>query len=104
MNVHALFPELREVNPWTWRFIQRYLYHCLHYPPAFFHRAPVTMWWDFFGSTHRVARACAYAEIAIEDQSDIWARGALRGRFLRWADDKLSALRDSQSNTAKGNI
>lgn len=82
------FPEL-SVNKRTRGFWRKYLSHCLRYPLFFFREAPVKKWWDFFGSTHRVAWDCARAECALENDPDVWNRGALRGRFLRWGEDKL---------------
>jgi len=82
------FKELSCVDKTTWRFWGKYLSHWLHYPPFFFRNAPARKWWDFFGSTHRVAWDCAQAVCAIENEPDSWNKSALRGRFLRWADGK----------------
>jgi len=72
------------------RFWRKYLSHWLRYPPYFFRNAPVTMWRDFFKSTHRVALDCTRASCALEDEPDVWSRGALRGQFMQWAEDKLN--------------
>jgi len=92
MSTKNTFDELAEVNARTWGFWKRYLAHCLRYTPFFFREAPVYKWWDFLGSTHRVAWDIARADCALEAQPDIWTKGALRGRFLRWADNQFNDL------------
>jgi len=84
----VVFPELANVNTRTWNFWKKYLSHWLRYPPFFIRNAPMRKWWDFFGSTHRVAWGLAQASCALENEPDVWNEGALRGRFLRWAHKK----------------
>lgn len=81
-TTEATFPELAQVDKKTWRFWKKYISHWFRYPLFFFRKAPVMRWWDLFGSAHRVAWDCARAESALENEPDIWNRGALRGRFM----------------------
>lgn len=65
------------------RFWHTYLVKAAGYTPYFFCNAPVWLWWDFFGSTHRVATALTLASLEIESQPDIWNRSATARRMLR---------------------
>jgi hypothetical protein len=83
------FPELAVVQTRGWNFWRHYFSHALRYPLFFFCNAPVKKWHTLVSSTRRVAWDCARAECALDNEPDIWNRNALRGRFLRWGEQKL---------------
>lgn len=87
MNQLTVAETLDSVDVNNRRFWRRYLYHAIHYMPFFFREAPIIKWHTFLASAHRVSWDCARGDYAIEAEIDIWNKGALRGRFLRWADN-----------------
>jgi hypothetical protein len=82
-------PEaIYKVDRRTWRYRKAYLAGCLGYLPHFFRAAPKSHWPRVCSSMHRVASACAVSHIAMQDQPDIWNRGALRQKLISWVSDR----------------
>lgn len=88
----ASLPEdVYGVNCQSWRYRRAYLAECLGYLPHFFRSAPRSHWPRVFVSTHRVASACAVSHMALQDQPDIWNRGALHQRLIAWVSNRQNA-------------
>ena len=79
-------PELGEVNKRTFKFIKMFIIEWIRYTPFFFTNAPTNKWYDYFGSCYRVSLDCTRAKIALENEDDIWAKNALRIKFLHAFD------------------
>ncbi len=77
-----IFPEISAVPTNNWRFYSAFVIQWVKYTPSFFILAPITMWWDYFGSSYRVSYDLARALIALEDEKDIYRKNALKNRLL----------------------
>lgn len=86
MKKSISFPELGKVNKKSLKFIKFFLSNWIRYLPFFFKNAPMNKWYDYFGSSYRVSFDCARAKMALENESDIWNKNALRSKFLHAFD------------------
>lgn len=80
------FAELGRVDTKSFKFKKMFLAEWIRYTPFFFANAPLRKWYDYFGSCYRVSLDCTKAKIALENETDLWNKNALRSKFLHCFD------------------